>query len=202
MLWRKTVNLAQIRKRNLFEQSKCYSFLWWKVLGSTGCSHEAIAQAAEQGTRVEQLCQARVRMTHHFKSHRWSLRALLRSLWSRMDLSVEAMRGSGWWCSCMGSFHFWPLRASWCRCTACRRAGEKLVMLATRTGDTVTPGSTSKIYNWTFLEPSLVCGCKGFKWWVTFQGVKRYISSMLNHILSVKKFCTFLEDNIYRKYSH
>ena len=150
------------------------------------------------GNRAEQLCQALVRMTHHFESHRWSLRALLSApLWSRMDLSVEAVEVSGWWCSCMVSFQFWPLRASCCRCTACRHFGEKLLMPATHMGD-MRPNSTGKIYNWTSLPSFFVCGCKR---WVTYQGGKHDACSMVNLILPVKKLCTFLQDNIYRKCS-
>lgn len=203
MLGRKAVKLIRIRKRNHFEQSKCYTCLWWKVLSSTSCSHETTAQdAAEQETESRSSVKPMSRWLTT-SSHRWSLRVLLSSpLWSRTDLSVEAWRPladdvAAWSCFSSGL-----LRASWCRCSACRHFGEMLLTPPTHTGDTTTPNSTGKNYDWTFLEPFLVCGCKGFTWWVSFQGLKCDICSMVNHILSIKKFCTFLEDNISRKYSY
>lgn len=201
-LGRKAVELIQIRKRNLFEQTKCYSCLWWKVLGSTGCGCETTAQDAEQETQSSSSVKPLSGWLTTSTVTGDCCVLLSSPLWLRMDLSVEAMEGSGWWGSCMVSFQFWPLRASWCRCTACRHFGEKLLTPATCTGDMTTPNSTGKIYDWTFLETFLVCGFKGFKWWVTFQGVRRHVCSMVNHVLSIKKFCTFLEDNIYRKYSY
>lgn len=182
MLGRKAVKLIQIRKRNLFEQSKCYSCLWWKVLSPTVCSYETTAQDAEQETELSSSGKLLSEWLTISKVTGDRYARFFSSLWWRMDLSVKAMEVSGWWRSCMLSFQFRPLRSSRCRYTACRHFGEKLLTSATHTGDMMTPNSTGKIYNWTFLEPFLVCDCKGFKWWVTLKSVKRDVCSMANHV--------------------
>lgn len=153
------------------------------------------------GNRVEELCQAHVKMTHHFKSQVIAPCASFFSSLVENGPISRSMEASGWWCSCMVLFQFWPLKSFLVQ----------MLSLQTFWGDASDTSYPYREHDDTKLNwQKLWLDCFGtfFGLWlqrlhmVSFQGLKCDICSMVNHILSIKKFCTFLEDNISRKYSY